>query len=357
MLEQLPSIHSADPTLTAQLPQHEDKPLVRDSEINLGQFIIEAADVGQNNLQKEAAHWVPGGTGGQYSGAIESTESIQRTIRPIEFGDIRYLTDLPQGLDPFQERDEGSWRNGSPGLRDSLRPSVLDELPVGDSHIYYDWGPEAGVGQSGQTERTITVIATNKGKAISYSSIDSSDRTAHVSRDGEALMAELGYVVGEETGHKRVVAYPTPETVKAAAASFGIVIHEFPALGEIPPALFLQAYADGEYPISTGEHEYYLHDIEDGHLTALILGGEPLKRALKEAAHGALVKGDEESINKCTREIDNLTDFLESTLIDPLSFQASYLGMAQRLGISPISAQEILATAQANQRKFQTASN
>ncbi len=68
----------------------------------------------------------------------------------------------------------------------------------------------------------------------------------------------------------------------------GVEIQFFPKVGVISDIDYLRAFADGKYPVSTKEELQYMHDIQDDHITAMVLGGEPLKQALAEVASRAI---------------------------------------------------------------------
>lgn len=94
---------------------------------------------------------------------------------------------------------------------------------------------------------------------------------------------------------------------------------------------------------------------EDDHLTGLVLGGEPLKEALTQAAQAALDKGGE-AVADATGAIDNFTASLRSvvTAASPLIGEAygaesgrrTLMAAGERLGLASETTEAILTQAQ-----------
>jgi hypothetical protein len=296
-------------------------------------------------------------------GAVLIAESVASSVRPIELAGNSYTTDLPAGLDVFEEPPD---TYGLTPKNATLRPKVLDDIPVGEFSVtgsYEDTDDNFQKVMQPVT-RPIAAYETPKGKVITRESFgqssDPGDTWALQPGTAE-LMTDLGYVVDSLDGNPTITAVPTPDTVQRSAAALGVDIKFFPNEGIIPGRDYLQAFADGKYPVSTGSASYYKHDIGDDHLTALAIGGEPLKSALISAATAALEK-DDAAVDAAANYVDKMTAILRTvvaphTRIADEHFgtekgRASFHDKAADLGISPEVADEIIATAQENGRKY-----
>ena len=201
--------------------------------------------------------------------------------RPIVIDGREYQTNLPKGVQLIEP--EG-------GLISSARliPKDFDALSPGKYVVH--GGAERGTfGEISEGIRRIEVRENESGKTILNESFSYGGQIS-VSEDALGLMQEIGYDIGSVWISRvpNITGVPTPETLKAAAGLMGVEIQFFPKVGVISDIDYLRAFADGKYPVSTKEELQYMHDIQDDHITAMVLGGEPLKLALAEVASRAI---------------------------------------------------------------------
>jgi hypothetical protein len=244
----------------------------------------------------------------------------------ITVGSKSYDTTLPAGLNPFEEP-----KLYADPIDAHLLPRLMDDLPVGTRIIS---GTREvtddlfGEPTSPDTfTREITVLETDKGKVIPLESLGNQINWG-LQPGTETLMTDLGYVIGEVG----IVAIPTPETIVAAAALLGVEVKLFPEHEYIPGRLYLEAFAEGKQPVSTGASTTYKHDIEDDHMTAAVLGGEELKAALQEAAQLALAHNDPDVDDRVSQSVDAFTATLRAVIAphDQLLGEAYGIDMGRR---------------------------
>lgn len=291
------------------------------------------------------------------AGAIALAETIDSDIRTIIVGSQVYETDLPAGIDIFEEP-----HSFKKPLHEALSPSALDELPVG---IFHFSGETTEIDESFQNvtrsiEREIQVIETDKGKVIGVESFGK-NADWRMQPDTGKLMSALGYVIDGEAGRARIIAVPTPETVKKAAQDIGVEIEFFPKDGYIPGSQYLQTYVDGKYPVAMGEASFYQHDIEDDHLTAMALGGVHLRDALKSASETALLK-DEKTIDHVAQTIDSYTASLRAVVSSHSELlgeaygdargRTTLIDIGEEIGITAEATNAVIAEAQENGREY-----
>ncbi|MDB5163977.1 MAG: hypothetical protein JWS12_595 [Candidatus Saccharibacteria bacterium] len=285
-------------------------------------------------------------------GAVAITETVN-AYHEINIGGNTYQTNLPKSVHPLE--DTGS------RLTQSLRPTELDKLPVGSFEIS---GTEPDYNDDGDkieraVSRNITVKESEHGKVISA---DSFYRVwLGAQPDAAALMTALGYEVKSENGNTKILGVPTPDTVKRAAAKLGVDIAFFPDDDYILGRDYLQAYVDEKYPASLKKESIYEHDITDDHLTAMVLGGAPLKEALRDVSAQAL-QADQVTVDKCASNIDKFTATLRAVvsihgelLGEPYGIEQGRRTLIETgalLGLSTETVGDILAVSQENGRKF-----
>jgi hypothetical protein len=177
--------------------------------------------------------------------------------------------------------------------------------------------------------------------------------------EATGLLTQMGFTFEEST----VVAIPTPRTIVERASSLGVDI-SLVRQGSIDSNTYLQTFAEGKYPVSVSSEEYFAHDIEDDHLTAVILGGEALKESLSRVAARALATNSSEKIANATDQIDIFTSALRVVLgdthtvsehsgLDLVAFSMRMaLHSAQKLGITKKEFDNILDAVVANGAKF-----
>lgn len=289
--------------------------------------------------------------------AILDHTPIDGISRPFELGDQTYQTNLPPEITMYTQE------YADQDLEDAgLSPSELDSLPAGTYHtsgikevVDLD---EGGVKQE-PVVRKLEIVDTDAGKAVTVESFSSN--SWHLQPGTEKLMTALGYEISQQAGHTEIAAAPTPRTVEGAAAKLGVEIAFFPQHGFIPSKDYLGAFKDGKFPVALGQEANYKHDIEDDHLTALVLGGQPLQKALSEAARHAL-SADEATMNNTTRGIDEYTATLRAVIAPHFELTGAAFGaeagrhtlydLGEQFGIPANVSEAVLATAQQNARAF-----
>lgn len=296
----------------------------------------------------------------QAAGGVALAEAVSDETTTMVNG-REYATNLPVGLDVFEAADYGLDR-----LEEApLAPSKLDTIPVGRFSVSgtEEQADEFLTKKPVAVSRMIVARETDKGKVIELESFGSEAYDWRLQPDTSELMTALGYVIARnEAGYDTIAAVPTPETVKKAAADHGVQVEFFPEHGYVPGSKYLTAFKEGKYPASSGKSVQYKHDIEDDHLTAMVLGGEPLKEALSVAATAALETNDGSTIDTMSQSIDIFT----ATLRAVISSHSQLLGEAygkesgrrtlkecgEACGIAPEVTAQILATAQAKAHTF-----
>jgi hypothetical protein len=259
--------------------------------------------------------------------------------------DISFQTDLPEGVWPFEPTEPGETPQ-HPFSRPIL-PSALDSMPVGEFQI---GNPQT---QDATYNRRITITEDTDGKYI-----NAIGDNGLISNKGKTqqVMEALGYKFGDSFYMTRVEALPTPNTIQKKAAELGVDIQFFPDQKLIEGTSYLEAFAAEKYPVSTASTEYYLHDTRDDHITAMVIGGEPLKAALRDSAKQALEAGLD--ANERAGDIDDFTAYLRGTVSPTLNNlnrpygEDTLLSVGQRAGLSAEKVHQIVDTARANAQKF-----
>lgn len=273
---------------------------------------------------------------------------------------IEYVTNLPEGISVFEPTAEGSVVL-HPSRR-SLLPSAIDAVPAGE---YIVKMPEStdGVGSVFDRDKIIVITDSLDGKRINR--IHNNDLIKNAGRT-ETLMTALGAkfeetILDEGTEYETKVygalkAIPTPNTLRAKAAELGVDIKFIPDQGLIDSKTYLRTFAESKFPVSSASAEYYAHDTSDDHLTAMVLGAEPLKVALRDAAGVALKRND--NLNDMASGVDIFTALLRETLADTYNGSgvrvtpSNLRACGEYIGLADETVDEILKTAQANARKY-----
>ena len=280
----------------------------------------------------------------QIIGGGQANETLTPTI--IEFNGEEYESNLPEGTTPLEN-------SGLPFERSSLNFDAINELPVGDYWLKRTVQDTDDLGRPSnrtrEEKREISILDGDKGPVVAKESLPGMWQLIDESAE---LMRLLGYELKGDKGAEEIVGIPTPDTVKNAVALLGIDIEFHSDQVYIPGSEYVKAYAEGKYPVST---RHYQHDIEDDHLTAMVLGGEPLREALMLAAQTALQKGGE-SADDAAINIDTFTAVLRSvvTTAAPLLGEAfgsesgrrTLMTAGEQLGLAPEITESILAQAQ-----------
>jgi len=275
------------------------------------------------------------------------------TMRVLNRQGLISYTNLPVGIDPFQRPVESgpySDIDNNPEFA-SFWPHKLDSLPEGSFRVVSQVVAMALEAPAAERyERKIIVSGNEFGQTV-----DTQADTWDFVRGTERIREALGFKIKDGA----VIGMPTPETVKAAAARQGVFVRLLADYGTIPPEDYLKSFAAGEYPIATMTEENYRHDIEDDHLTAIVLGGGPLRIGLQEAAvKNLLPTGD---VNGCTDGIDTYTGLLRLVVSPHPQRDSEHYGtlgrqslivLGEEIGISADTTNEIIKTAQENALHF-----
>ncbi len=291
--------------------------------------------------------------------AVQAQDQIMQPVaedaateRTITVDGQEYQTNLPDGVQLITDGGSARYLDLEqkpllPGDFDALQPGTY--FIRGEREKMDDFKPEP---EMVPVERHIEVKESEFGKTISRESLG--ERWS-IEPDAAELMQTLGYEVVQTEHGPRISGAPTPETVKAAAGLAGVDIRFFDDVETIQGSDYLQTIAEGQYPASTKSEIMYKHDIEDDHLTTMVLGGEPLKQALVVVAQNALEKGGD-LVDDTAMGIDTFT----ATIRGVISTHHELLGEAyglemgrrtviqagERIGIPPEETLKILEQAQ-----------
>jgi hypothetical protein len=240
----------------------------------------------------------------QHTGPFNQGEQSNEVVRSIELGGEVYETNLPEGVQLLEMQTNRPLRNAT------LRVMDLDVLTPG---TYVIWREEvdkwADTSEPNVVSREVRLWDGGKGKVVDSQAFQNKRWT--VEGQTALLMESLGYEVTKDEYDVAITGVPTPETLKAAAAEQGVEVIFFPEHDYIPGQDYLGAFARGSYPVATGEEGMYKHDIEDDHLTAMVLGGDTLKHALQKVAQRALEGGD---VQMTAQLIDSFTTTLRAVI-------------------------------------------
>ena len=285
---------------------------------------------------------------------VVTTPQAQETTgdRPIIIGGTEYQTNIPDGIDVLHIPNDSALEYSTviPSGLDSLSPGEYTTHGLEDSGDFFAGGKQ-------ESEKKIKINLNQYGKTVSS---DSLRARFMLSQDAGQLVQVVGFDVSEANSGVFISGIPTPETVKSACSLVGVDVRLMPEFKTIPGEDYLGAFAAEQYPVATADENSYAHDIEDDHITAMVLGGEPLKKALATAAKEALSTGDQNMIKKRTYEIDNFTATLRGVVSDCVSLlgeaygsemgRATLIKSGQAMGLEPETVEEILATAQESGR-------
>lgn len=256
-------------------------------------------------------------------------------------------SNLPPGLLPFEPTPDG--KQAKHPFSRELLPSAIDSLPNGTFTIASPHSDDP------YYNRSITVIEDEGGK---YFSPFIQPGLFYQNRNSIPLMKNLGYKY-EGIGLSTKLSYiPTPATLKARSAELGVDVELFPDQGHIDDTTYLTTFAAGKYPVATGTAKDFIHDIQDDHLPAMVLGGEPLKLALMDAANHAL-EGDADKSQQ-TNGIDKFTAHLRGTVSPTINEspdlaynETTLQELGRAIGLTNETVTNILETARVNAVKFE----
>jgi hypothetical protein len=99
---------------------------------------------------------------------------------------------------------------------------------------------------------------------------------------GKEFLETIGYIFVNDQ-----VYAPSPETLKAFCAKHGIEVEIHKDKSKLEHPEYLKAYRAGKYPIGALD-KFYSHDIQDDHITALIIGGAELQKTIATSVENLL---------------------------------------------------------------------
>ena len=222
-----------------------------------------------------------------------------------------YETNIPDGIDVFAPADS---EISSKKPYEQVNPGKLDELPGG---IYEIKGTDPTkeenfiIGTTNKVSKSMEIVLYNDGKYLS-SVNQIGNLRPEAGPESNTLLEKVGFVFTDER-----TLIPTPLTAQKKLKEAGIDAELFPDTGIIPPTEYVEAFRNGKYPIATGEEGYYSHDIQDDHVTGVILGGEVLKNTLSKALESKISEDGTpivpiEEIGVLAENIDRFTQTLRA---------------------------------------------
>jgi hypothetical protein len=284
--------------------------------------------------------------GEQATFAGPSTEAHAEKFVEKTVDGFTFKTNLPEGVWPFEPTKTGETPK-HPYSR-SILPSVVDSLPVGDFRVSHPDGYE-------DYDRKVIVTEDADGKYINrVGDMGLIKNYGHT----EGLVTALGFKFDRSGYIPQPEAVPSPATLQKNAAELGVDIKFFADQKLIAGKDYLETFVEDKFPISTASAEYYLHDSRDDHLTAVVLGGEPLKKALHDSAQQALETGLDADVRAAG--IDDFTAYLRGTVsptmnnhneLNPYGFN-TLLASGKSIGLDETAVRGIYDAARENASKW-----
>ena len=226
-----------------------------------------------------------------------------------------YETNLPADVNVFDSTDSRM------PLYESINPGKLDDLPEGN---YFIKGTNPANGSP--VDKLMELVLTNDGKYLPSggwhkfgNSID-----LQYTLGAEPLLELVGFAFTEQG-----TLIPTPITVQRHLKDAGVEAELFADTGAITPEDYVRSFRNGKYPISTGQEGYYAHDIQDDHVTGVILGGELFRDSLSKALEH--VFSEDGTLQISTEELGALAEGIDrftQTLRAVTTFSTVTLGEA-----------------------------
>jgi hypothetical protein len=146
---------------------------------------------------------------------------------------------------------------------------------------------------------------------------DQLDRLApNIDPKQRLLLDYLGYYADDKGRYW----YPSPQTLAATAKRLGLplaFISTFNKEGAIPARDYVQAFADGKFPIGIADLYHYAHDTTNDHLPGVIAGGVPMMEALRPIAQAMLDQNREFSFGFFDSITTNVTYLLNAITNSP----------------------------------------
>lgn len=236
----------------------------------------------------------------------DNSEIQQLPTRELIIGGELYTTDLPAGVEIFSQ-------DAKSATHDPLNMRDLDKLEPGNYSIWF-----AGEDQEAPyvVARSVIMRQGPKGLVIDRDCyappFDEEGKPVNnwpLGKSTSPVMLALGFEIGTDEHGRRVTSVPTPNTLYAAAAEQGVTI-EFFEEEEIRTPEYLGANSRGNQPVS---YAFYDHDAGDDHITARVLGGEPMTAGLQRISTEAL-KQNKDVQDSCTLGIDSFTGVFREAL-------------------------------------------
>lgn len=224
-----------------------------------------------------------------------------------------YHTNLPANVNIFTAV-ETIYDNPDRRPYEGVNPGTLDELPPGK---YFIIGDDPTIKDdpisetSSHVEVSLEIVAYNDGKYLSKK-----NQIGRIKPQCQAqarpLLEQAGFVFLDDD-----TLIPTPLTVQKKMREKGVEVELMENTGHIPSAEYVHSYRQGKYPIATGEESYYQHDIEDDHITGIVLGGPELMQAISVALETVITQDgtplvSDEIIGKTANGIDRFTSALRA---------------------------------------------
>jgi hypothetical protein len=298
-----------------------------------------------------------------YPTVLDKTSELPAAeeLQPTMMYGSELFTNIPEGVRVFESTDHhpysvpiipaatDSLESGTYVLRseDQRRPSEDDDLLLEEP-----------------INKEITIFDTENGKAIG---VDVIRANIELSPEVTNIMKDLGFIfeqrINDYSGEQydKLVAIPTPETIKKMSLALGVDVELFPEDSLISPQSYVRAFSEGKYPIASGSETYFIHDIQDDHITGVVLGGELLRDALVEVSSAVLSTENEEMIGHMAGRIDVFTNTLRSVIADGGTLGEAYgiesgrgtlYKSGKKVGLSADTIESILLVAQERAKSF-----
>ena len=255
---------------------------------------------------------------------------------------IVYETDSPDQLEEAMKLVDGRPEINIPQIRN---------VPNGEYSIKTRtilFGGEEKLSEP-KLDRIVKVFEGEKGKVIHPESLKDGLLNTTINPGTESLMRDLGYVISSEGA---IEGTPIPETLIRSAADLGLAI-EFHEGGKLSAEEYVETFSRGAYPVATGNEYWYSHDINDDHITAMVLGGAELMHLLQRGASKAIETHTED---KASGAIDQFTNCLGGFLyVRKGQLNAGYDGLienGEKLGISKEEVDHLVINARAKAQDY-----
>jgi hypothetical protein len=253
----------------------------------------------------------------QFSPEFHETDEDIRTYRGV-YENETFSTNIPEwALKTWLDDNGKNVADGSEKYPNLIIPAEIDKLLDGEYFVrrsqygkYLNDDLSFGIATDKDGDRYLVKIGDTYHSSVgSYggfpemSSFLRIDQPYSGNINTRTVMEPLGFGFSEDGSINSI---PTPLTLVRIARQLGVNI-ELVDGGQLGGSEYLAIFAKGKYPVATGDHISYSHDIRDDHLTAMVLGGQYLSKALASSANEAIIDGSKEVINERTNNIDEFT--------------------------------------------------